>query len=132
MSTFIERDDAGAGSGGGGTIPGALIRTGVLAVTLPLGQTDNFNNAALANVSIILFSTNAGGSSLSGITAQAPGTQLSISNRGPLGDLTLLNASGGSAAANQFAFLLLGDFILPAGTAIDLWYDSSSSRWIII
>lgn len=130
MSIFFERDD-GAGSSGGGTIPGAFIRTGVLSVTLPAGQTDDFTDAALGSVSVVLISTNAAGSSLSGIVPPANGTQLSINNQGPVGDLTLLNVTG-SAAANQFSFLLLGDFILPAGSAVDIWYNSITSKWILI
>lgn len=129
MSSFFERDENGSSSGG--TIAGALIRTGVLSVTLPAGQTNDYTDPTLDVISILLISTNIAGSTLSGIVPPAAGTQLSISNQGTVGDLTLLNVSG-SAATNQFSFLNLGDFILPAGAAIDIWYNSLTSKWILI
>lgn len=130
MTTFWERESASS-SGGGGSITTFMVRSGVLSFTLAAGQTNDFTNANLGVVSVIRFRTNVAGSSLSGIVAQTAGTQFSICNKGPTGDLTLLNATG-SVAANQFEFLLLGDIIIPAGDSIDIWYDSISSKWIKI
>lgn len=132
MSTFFERDTP-SGSSGGGTIPGAIVRTGYIVHTLSAGQTDDFNHAGLSAVSVLLLRADAAGSSLSGIVAQALGTEFSIVNRSTTGgNLTLLNSNVGSSAANRFNFFDIGDYILPPGAAVTIWYNPNNPRWILI
>lgn len=95
---------------------------------LAAGTTNDYGPAGLATSSVVRLTTDAGGSTLSGLVAQGDGDIRILENLGP-GTLTLTNAGGGSAAANRFALPGASSSIVRAGGAIVVIYDVATTSW---
>lgn len=105
-----------------------ITLAGVISPTaLASGNTNNWNPTGLATASVIRVTTNAAGSTLTGITAPSVGQVIYLLNLGS-GTLTLSNQSLGSTATNR---LILGSttVILSSGQGARLFYDTTTQRW---
>lgn len=115
----------GSGSGGG-TFPAAVVYDNrVSPAALAAGTTNDYAPAGLATANVLRITTDASGSTLSGLTAQALGTSIILLNLGP-GDLILQDEGGGSLPANRFA--MPADFLIPMDYGWSVLYDDSL-RW---
>lgn len=112
-----------------GDIPADLVLQGVLTpAQLPDSTTDDWDAGDLSTAAVIEVDTAGANAALSGLdaTTAVAGQLIIITNVGAF-DLTLLNANGGSAAANQFA--LNGDKVIPAGTSYMIRRPSAAAFW---
>lgn len=115
---------------GGGMITGQLRLTGIVSPSaLALGNTDNYAPAGIATASILRITCNAGGSTLTGISAQPAGTVIFLCVVAG-GDLTLQDEGASSLAANRFA--MPGDYVIPLEVSTGVWYDGLSLRWRLL
>lgn len=110
-------------------IPGAIVLSAAISpAALPAGNTNDYNPQGLATAARLRVTTNAAGSTLTGLQAQVSGFLLIIECLGT-GDLTLADSSGLSLAQNQFQ--LPTDFIIPADYSQTIVYDGTDARWRI-
>lgn len=108
------------------------IQTGAISpAALASGGTDNWNPTSLATCRIIRASTDAGGSTVTGIVAQETGRRITLINIGSVGSLTLSHDTT-STAANRFLNPSAGAVVIPVNGSVDLWYDGTSSRWRVL
>lgn len=134
---------AGVGGAGAGNLPSTLyvdgtiaaaglansanlVTTGIISPTQLAANTDNWNPTGLATAQVIRASTDAS-RNLTGIVAQAAGTELAIWNVGAF-DLVLVHDAT-STAANRFTLPGAANLTLTPGSSIRLAYDGASSRW---
>lgn len=103
--------------------------TGVISPAQLTANTNNWNPTDLATSSVIRFSTDVS-RNLTGITAQPSGTRITLCNIGTT-DCVLVNDAT-STAANRFLCPGGANFTLNGGDSVDVWYDSTSSRWRVI
>lgn len=109
---------------GGGNVVALAYSAHDLSPAQITANTDNYNPTGLATTRVLRLSTDAS-RNLTGIAGGVAGRRLTVLNVGAQ-DLVLMNDVT-STAANR---LLLGaDVTLGANESIELWYDSTSSRW---
>lgn len=101
--------------------------SGTITPTALSGDVNNYNPTGFATCETIRQDGGAADRNITGLQAGADGRVIRIVNIGATNNLTLVNQSGSSTAANQF--LLPGDVIIPSNAAIVLQYDGVSSRW---
>jgi hypothetical protein len=111
---------------GGMAFSGEEVQTGIVSPSTLTGNTDDWNPTGLATARIIRVNTDAS-HNLTGIVAQASGTRISIINIGSF-DLVLVH-SATSTAANQFVLPGAANLTLTPGSAAEIWYDATSTRW---
>jgi hypothetical protein len=92
-------------------------------------NTDNYSPTGLSTASVLRLSTDAS-RNLTGIAAQPAGTRLTICNVGTQ-DLVLIHDAT-STAANRFFCPGSVNKTLNTNDSVDIWYDSSSTRWRVI
>lgn len=105
---------------------GGLVQTGVISPSQLTANTDNWNPTGLATARLIRASTDAS-RNLTGIVAQASGTRISLCNVGAF-DLVLVHDAT-STAANRFTLPGAANVTLTPGSAIEIWYDATTTRW---
>lgn len=112
-------------------LPGAgsafTLTTSLTPAALGAGQTDNYNPGDFSAVARLRLSANAAGSQLSGLVASATDGQVVVITNISANDLTLLDESASSTAANRFG--LNGDRILGQNESLMLIYDTGIARW---
>lgn len=108
-------------------IPKAERLTGVITPAQLTANTDNWNPTGLSTARVIRVSTDAS-RNLTGIVAQAAGTRLTLINVGTT-DLVLIDNLT-STAANRFE--LTANMTVSANESVELFYDTTSSRWRVI
>ncbi len=116
-----------SGGGGGGFLPGFL------SINVAAGQTDNLNPGGgwPANIARLDIDPNAGASSISGLLAGTDGQLVYLFNPDVANNLTLLNQSAASLAANRFQGS--DDFILvPENGIFVCYYAGAVNRWRFI
>jgi hypothetical protein len=106
----------------------ALKTSGTITPTALAGAVNNYNPAGLATATSIRQDGGAADRNITGLTAQAGGTEVSIYNIGATNNLILKTQNASSTAANRFA--LGADITLAPSQSATLWYDSAVSRWI--
>ncbi len=84
------------------------------------------NNQAIASSTIAARITTSGAVVLTGLTGGAAGRLLTLVNASA-NNITLNTEDAGSTAANRF--LLTGNYVIPPEGAVQVWYDTTSSRW---
>lgn len=104
-----------------------LVLSGSITPTALSGDVNDYNPTGLATALAIRLDGGAADRNITGLSAQAGGTLITIYNIGTTNNLKLVNQSASSSAANRF--LLPNDTTLPPNTALALWYDGTSSRW---
>lgn len=102
------------------------VKTGVISPAQLTANTDNWSPTGLATASLIRLSTDAS-RNLTGIAAQAAGTELTLMNVGTQNCVLVHQAT--STAANQFKLPGGTNITLGADAAVTLWYDGTTSRW---
>jgi hypothetical protein len=112
---------------GATTISGTLLMTGVASpAAIGSSTTNNWSPTGLGSNSVFRISATTP-ATITGLVAQAAGTELTFINVGGTNPITLSNLDAGSSAANQFN--LGANTTLSAGQAITLIYDGTSSVW---
>lgn len=128
----------GGGGGAGPSTPSSIVLSGpesfagpaiISPAALAAGTTNDWSPAGLITARVIRVSTNAAGSTLGGIATLLAGQVLTLENIGGAGDLTLLNAGAGSAAANRFIGIGGTDYTIPLGDSITVFHDETSGAW---
>lgn len=97
---------------------------------LAAGNTNDYNPAGLATTSRIRVTSNAAGSTLTGLTATNDGEIRILTNLGT-GVLTLTNEDAGSLAVNRFTLPSGLAYTMPSGAAVILSYDIATTRWMV-
>jgi hypothetical protein len=126
--TYTINADGSITIGGAAAIT-ALILSAVLSpAQLADATVENWNAGDLSAAAIIEMTSAGSNAAIGGLLATtAVANQLiCLSNVGSF-DITLLDASAGSAAANQFA--LNGDKLIPAGTSFWIRRPSAATFW---
>lgn len=103
---------------------GQLRWSGVVAIG-PL--TGTINNQALTDVTLTARITTSGTTTLTGLTGGQAGRVVTLVNASA-NDIVLNSEDAGSTAANRFLLNAASITVLPEGT-VQLWYDTTSSRW---
>ncbi len=98
--------------------------------TLPALAAGNNNNLAIGNFSYIRISSNAGGSTITGISGGVDGKIVIILNTA--NNLTIADLNGASAAANQIQTLSGANLTTVGPGMITLIYDATVSNWIVM
>lgn len=132
--TLIKATAADAVASSGVTVDDTDNMAGVTTITLdgtlsPAQITANqndYNPASLADASLLRLTTDAS-RDITGLAAQSGGRVIVLANSGS-NDVRLMNLSGSSSAANQFA-LGGGNMTLKAQTSVGLFYDGTSALW---
>jgi len=101
---------------------------GILKEKTPSQITANQNNYNATDYDVLRLSSNAA-RDITGLTGGAKGRQIKLLNIGSY-PITLVNQSGSSTAANRFKFSSGEDLVIPPGSNMTLYYDSTQSRWI--
>lgn len=128
-ATFLNTLDALASTRSASTtFSGPLFETGTISITLA-SNTSNWAPTGFASCNIIRLTASAA-INLSGIGAGTAGRRITLMNVGT-NTVTILHNST-STAANQFLCPGSVNFSLTANKCVDLWYDTTSSRWRII
>lgn len=109
--------------------PGAV--QGLTAVIAPAalasGSTHDWSPTDLAVANVLRATTDAAGSTLTGLVPPAAGRLLALFNLGPA-TLTLAHDAG-STAVNRFFLPGAVDLALGIHAGVRLWYDATSERW---
>ncbi len=121
-------DDAGVELGPLGVAQNSNRVTTISPSQLIANQ-DDWNPTNLSTAAEIRLSTDAA-RDLTGIVAQTARTRLTLLNVG--GFNCVLKHDVTSTAANRFFCPGSADFTLTPNKAVDIWYDSTSSRWRVI
>ena len=117
--------------GVGGTISGDFILDGIQSVTLPNGNTNDY--ALGANKNTLLITSNALGSTLTGIAGGVNGRIVQVSNvNNAAGVTNLVNNSASSIAANRILLPSALSMVLQNQESMVLWYDGTQSRWLVM
>lgn len=111
----------------GANIQQALQTSGAITPTALAADVNDYNPTGLATATSIRQDGGAANRNITGLTAQAGGTEVSVFNIGA-NNLVLKTQSVSSAAANRFA--IGADVTLAPGQSATLWYDGAASRWI--
>lgn len=128
------------GSTGALTHNNAVAWTGVISPSaLASGSTNNYNPASLASSSYVILTADAGGSTLTGLAAQASGTEITLCEPAPgAGSLTIAHESGSSTAANRFNNGAQANITLNkdtsggvGGPCVTYWYYGAGARWLL-
>jgi hypothetical protein len=118
----------------------ALALTGTISpAALASGNTNNYNPTGLSTSSYVILTADAGGSTLTGLTAQASGTEITLCEPVPgAGSLTIASESGSSTAANRFNLGAGGSITLNkdssggvSGPCATFWYYGAGARWLL-
>lgn len=88
---------------------------------------NNWNPTGLSSCSVIRATATAGALRITGIVAQSGGTRLLLINVGS-NVFTIDNESVSSTAANRISHNV-SSYAIGPNDAVELWYDSTSSRW---
>lgn len=115
----------------GVVFPLAMAATGVITPTALSATTDNWNPTGLSTARIIRAEASVASRDLTGITAQASGTMLTIFNVGAGTNVVLKHATGSSSANQILTPNGVDVTISPSGSA-SLWYDGTSSKWRVM
>ena len=121
-------DDTGAELGPLGVATNGN-RTGIISPTQLIANQDNWNPTNLSTAAEVRLSTDAA-RELTGIEAQPSRTRLTLLNVG--GFNCVLKHDVTSTAANRFLCPGSVDLTLTPNKAVDIWYDTTSSRWRVI
>jgi hypothetical protein len=109
-------------------VRGSLGVTGVLSPSQLTGDVNNYEPTGLSTTFTLRLSSDAS-RSITGLKAQAGGRLLAIHNVGAQ-NIVLVDSSGSSDAANQFA--LSANKTLGGDESCLLQYDGTSSRWRLL
>jgi hypothetical protein len=118
----------------GGSIVGALGQfnrfelIGTLSPTSINADQNNYNPTGLSTASTLRLTSN-GAFNVTGLAGGSDGRIFTLHNIGSF-NLTLVDESGSSTAANRFA--LAGNQTIPPDTSITIQYDSTSLRWRVL
>lgn len=107
---------------------GSFALTGSIAPAALAGTVNDYNPAGLATTNLIRQDASVA-STITGLVAQATGTEIVIQNISATNTITLSNEGAGSTAANRFTLPNAQDWIIPPGGAIWLRYSGSATRW---
>lgn len=108
------------------TISQAVVLSGDISPTALSATTNDWNPTGLSTASVIRVDLSGGSQQLTGLAGGSDGRLITLQNISAF-NLYLKNANTGSSASNRF--LLSADLRVLSGDAVDLWYDSTSSRW---
>jgi hypothetical protein len=111
-------------------LDGGFRTTAVATSSLTTGDNNNLAPTGLSTAAQIDCTPFAGGSNITGITAQPAGTRLLISNLSSADNVILLADNAGSTAANRFAASTVNTTIIP-GHVLEIVYNATLSRWQI-
>jgi collagen type VII alpha len=118
----------------------ALRLTGTISpAALGAGNNNNYNPTSLSSASYVILTADAGGSTLTGLTAQAAGTEITLCEpTTAAGSLTIAHESASSTAANRFNLGAGGNITLNkdtsggvAGPCATFWYYGAGARWLL-
>lgn len=110
----------------GATLSGAVSMTGVISPSSLGTDQNDYAPASLSSAAIIRQALSAN-VVITGLTAGTVGRLIRLQNISTSYSITLRDESSSSTAANRFA--LPGDLTIGPEQALDLWYDTTSSRW---
>jgi hypothetical protein len=135
LNTFTTLSNVGTWTHGGARAFTATITPSALAN----GNNNNYNPTGLSTTSMVILTADAGGSTITGLTAQANGTELDLCEPTPgAGSLTIANESASSTAANRFNLGSGGNITLNkdtsggvAGPCVTVKYYGAASRWLL-
>lgn len=105
----------------------ALALSGTLTPTALSGDVNNYNPTGLSTALALRIDGGVANRNITGLAGGVDGRIIEIINIGATNNLTLINNSGSSSAANRF--LLPADTILPVNTALALRYDGTTAEW---
>jgi hypothetical protein len=110
----------------------AYLRTGAITPTQLSANVNDYNPTSLATCSVLRVNSSAI-VHLTGLTAQANGTQITVMNIGS-NNILLNGANTSSAAANRFEVPGSGSgtFTLTPSDCIQVWYDGALTRWQVM
>lgn len=122
------------------TISSGLALPAVIAPSaLSSGSTNNYTPTGIGGTATIILTADAGGSTLTGLAAQAAGTEITLCE--PVtaaGSLTIAHESGSSTAANRFNNGAQANITLNkdtsggvGGPCVTYWYYATGSRWLL-
>ncbi len=101
--------------------------SGDISPTALSGDANDYSPSGLATAFTVRIDGGASDRNVTGLATGAGGRLVRLVNVGATNNLTLINQSASSSAANRF--LLPSDTLLPINTALVLEYDATSSRW---
>lgn len=125
-------------SGGGGAVTFTTVTMqelrfspAISPAALGAGETNNYNPAGFSTTTRVRITSDAGGSQLSGLVAQNDGDVRILENISG-GILTIEHEDVSSTAANRFTTPGAVDIALAVGGAVQVIYDGTTARWLII
>lgn len=104
----------------------AIKLSGDISPSQITANQDNYAPTGFATAAVLRINSDASGRTITGIAGGADGRVIVILNVGSF-PIVFSNESASSSAANRMA--LGSNVIVPAGSALTLLYDSTSSRW---
>lgn len=107
------------------SVGGATITAAVLS-----GDVNDYNPTGHSTAAVERWSSSSTPRTVTGLSATAQARPMII-NAGSA-TITLAHASSSSAAANRFLCPNSTDYALPTGSAVELVYDSVSTRWRVV
>lgn len=122
------------------TLNGALALPSVISpAALASGNNNNYNPTSLSSSAYVILTADAGGSNVTGLAAQAAGTEVTLCEPTPgAGSLTIAHESGSSTAANRFNNGAQANITLNkdtsggvGGPCVTYWYHGSGARWLL-
>ena len=105
----------------------SIFGQGIISPSQITSNQNNYSPTDLDTARIVRINSDAT-RNLTGLALGTVGRHLALFNTGSFA-ITLKDESASSTAANRFA--LSGDYVLGADEGVDLWYDTTSSRWRI-
>lgn len=94
------------------------------------GDVNDYNPTNLDTADVLRVDPNGASRNITGISAPSYAKKLCLANIGSAGEfLTLKYEDAGSSAANRFIASGLTDITVSPGESVNLFYDTTSSRW---
>lgn len=100
----------------------------ILSPSQIVANQNDYSPTDLATANILRINSNAVNRQITGLATGAADRRIIITNVGAF-DITLRHENAGSSAANRFTFSDSRAIILGPAKSIELYYDTTSSRW---
>ena len=115
------------------SLAGAIFETGILTPAQITADQNNYAPAGITTCSNVRLTSDTNGRHITGISAGGTsGRTIRLINANPSANSILFDLeSASSTAANRFAGNTGSSISLSFGSAMTIWYDATSQRWVI-
>lgn len=113
------------------TMNGTLLENSVITPTAISTSQNNYNPTGMTTCINARLSASSAGLSITGIGGTSSGRKITLWNIGS-NSISLPHDSASSTASARFYCPANATFTLRANAAVDIWYDTLSSRWRVL